>query len=80
VFFTPVLEEIGILYYINEDTNEKRTHLPDDTRHTFTTMWRENRLDEAMRRRIQGHSGKGIGEMVYTHYDLQLLREELNKL
>lgn len=78
-YFTPVLDEIGILYYTN-DTGEKRSHLPDDTRHTFTTMWKEKRLDESMRRKIQGHSGKGIGEIVYTHYDLQLLRDELNKL
>lgn len=78
-YFTPILDEIGILYYTN-DSGEKRTHLPDDTRHTFTTMWKEKRLDESMRRRIQGHSGKGIGEAVYTHYDLMMLRKELNKL
>lgn len=33
-----------------------------------------------MQRKIQGHSGKGIGEMVYTHFDLEKMREELNKL
>ena len=79
VFFTPVLKEMGILYYVNED-HETKAHLPDDTRHTFTTMWKEKRLDESMRRKIQGHSGKGIGEIVYTHYDMQKLLEELNKL
>lgn len=78
-FFIPLLDEIGILYYIN-DQNETKAHLPDDTRHTFTTLWKEKRLDESMRRRIQGHSGKGIGEIVYTHYDLMMLRDELNKL
>lgn len=78
-FWTPVLKVIGILEYINED-GELAEHLPDDTRHTFTTMWKEKKLDEAMRRKIQGHSGKGIGEMVYTHFDLEKLAEELNKL
>lgn len=78
-FFAPLLDEIGILRYVN-DQGEEKTHLPDDTRHTFTTMWKEKRLDESMRRKIQGHSGKGIGEIVYTHYDLMMLREELNKL
>ena len=78
-FFSPVLKEIGILDYKNEK-GEIQQHLPDDTRHTFTTMWKEKRLDEAMRRKIQGHSGKGIGEIVYTHFELNLLREELNKL
>ncbi|MBQ8388788.1 MAG: site-specific integrase [Clostridia bacterium] len=78
-YFSPILSEIGILTYKNEK-GEIQEHLPDDTRHTFTTMWKEKKLDEAMRRKIQGHSGKGIGEIVYTHFDLQVLKEELNKL
>ena len=78
-FFTPLLQDMGILHYKNE-RGELQDHLPDDTRHTFTTMWKEKKLDEAMRRKIQGHSGKGIGEIVYTHFDLELLKEELNKL
>jgi integrase len=78
-FWTPVLRDIGILEYTNEK-GETAEHLPDDTRHTFTTMWKEKFLDEAMRRKIQGHSGKGIGEIVYTHFELEKLKEELNKL
>lgn len=78
-YWTPLLTDIGILKYTNA-VGEEACHLPDDTRHTFTTMWKEKRLDEAMRRKIQGHSGKGIGEIVYTHYELNKLKEELNKL
>lgn len=78
-FWTPVLMEIGILQYRNE-LGEISNHLPNDTRHTFATMWKEKKLDEAMRRKIQGHSGKGIGEIVYTHFDLELLKNELNQL
>ena len=78
-YWTPILRDIGILEYTNEN-GETAEHLPDDTRHTFTTMWKEKKLDEAMRRKIQGHSGKGIGEIVYTHFELEKLKEELNKL
>lgn len=78
-YFTPVLMDIGILQYTNEK-GEIAEHLPDDTRHTFTTMWKEKKLDESMRRKIQGHSGKGIGEIVYTHFEMEKLKEELNKL
>lgn len=78
-FWKPVLNDIGILQYTNEK-GEVAEHLPHDTRHTFTSMWKEKRLDEAMRRKIQGHSGKGIGEIVYTHFELEKLKEELNKL
>ena len=49
-------------------------------RHTFTSMWAEKHLDEGMRRKIQGHSGKGIGEIVYTHLEIQTLKAELDKL
>ena len=78
-YWSPLLSEMGILMYTNEK-GETKEHSPDDTRHTFTTMWKEKRLDEAMRRKIQGHSGKGIGEIVYTHFELKKLREEMNKL
>ena len=78
-FWTPILKDIGILEYKNEK-GEIAEHLPHDTRHTFTSMWMEKKLDEPMRRKIQGHSGKGIGEMVYTHFELEKLKEELNKL
>ena len=78
-YWRPILQNIGILQYKKED-GEIAEHLPDDTRHTFTTMWKEKKLDEAMRRKIQGHSGKGIGEMVYTHFELEKLKEELNMI
>lgn len=78
-YWNPLLLNMGILQYTN-DKGEIKEHTPDDTRHTFTTMWKEKKLDEAMRRKIQGHSGKGIGEIVYTHFEFERLREELNKL
>ena len=78
-YWKPLLLDMGILNYTNEQ-GEQKEHTPDDTRHTFTTMWKEKKLDEAMRRKIQCHSGKGIGEMVYTHFELEKLREEMNKL
>lgn len=77
-YWIPLLRDMGILEYKN-DKGEIKEHTPDDTRHTFTTLWKEKRLDESMRRKIQGHSGKGIGEIVYTHYEFELLKEELNK-
>ena len=78
-YWKPLLSDMGILQYLNSN-DELREHTPDDTRHTFTTMWKEKRLDEAMRRKIQGHSGRGIGEIVYTHFEFESLKSELNKL
>ena len=78
-YWKPILEDVGIYTYKDEDGNEQE-HLPHDTRHTFTSMWKEKKLDETFRRKIQGHSGKGIGEQVYTHIDMQMLKDEINKL
>lgn len=78
-YWDPVLADMDILEYTNED-GEIKKHLPDDTRHTFTTRWKEQHLDEAIRRKIQGHSGKGIGEIVYTYFEFKCVLDELNKL
>ena len=78
-YWKPTLAEIGILEYKTEE-GEMQEHLPHDVRHTFTSMWKEKKLDEAFRRKIQGHSGKGIGEQVYTHLDMEKLKEEINQI
>lgn len=78
-YWKPVLQDVGIYEYKNED-GEMQEHRPHDTRHTFASMWKEKKLDEAFRRKIQGHSGKGIGEQVYTHIDMELLKAEINQL
>ncbi len=66
--------------YVHPVTREKKRHLPHDGRHTFTSRWKVLQLDESMRRYIQGHSGEGIGEQVYTHYDPPDLYAEMCKL
>ena len=78
-YWKPVLRDIGILEYKNEK-GEMQEHQPHDARHTFASMWREKKLDETFRRKIQGHSGQGIGEQVYTHIDMERLKEEINQL
>ena len=74
VYFSDVLRGCGILY------QDGKKHHPDDVRHTFTSLWTVKKLSEIYRRRIQGHSGNGVGEDVYTHLTLDELAEELNKL
>ena len=53
---------------------------PYDARHTFATLWSEQKLNEFMRCKIQGHSTKSLGHEYYVHYDLSVLSEEMNKL
>lgn len=77
--WTPALDRAGALLYVDADGEERR-HLPDDTRHTFTSMWMEQKLNEVYRRKIQGHSGRGVGEQFYSHISFEELRDELDKL
>lgn len=76
----PALESLGIYFTSDPVTGESYHHLPHDCRHTFASMWADKQLNEQMRRKIQGHTGKGVGEQVYTHIDIQRMIEEVNKL
>lgn len=42
-------------------------HRPHDTRHTFITVWKEQKLDDYIREVIVGHTMKGVSDRVYTH-------------
>lgn len=77
-YWTPLLSDMGILQYTNM-RGEVKEHAPHDTRHTFTSRWKDKKLDESMRRKIQGHAGKGQGEITYTHHELEKLLAELNQ-
>ena len=44
------------------------------------STFQEQRLNEGIRRYIQGHTQNGIGAAVYTHFDIDEIRKELNKL
>lgn len=73
------MTDAGVLMY-EHPTAGLQPHKPHDGRHTFTSFWKSQKLDEGMRRYIQGHAGQGTGERVYTHYDLGALSAELANL
>lgn len=78
--FRVILSAAGVLNYVNPETGAEQKHKPHDGRHTFATLWHEQRLNEGIRRYIQGHVQEGIGAQVYTHFDLNEIRKELNTL
>ena len=55
-------------------------HLPHDTRHTFISRMADLGVDERITKAIVGHAGSGVTETVYTHLDLKLLLDAVNKL
>lgn len=71
----PALRKAGVLEY-----EPGKNHRPHDARHTFASLWKGQKLDEAIRRKIQGHSGQGIGEQVYMLPDHDDLIAEMDQL
>lgn len=55
-------------------------HKPHDTRHTCVTMLTEAGVDERIIKKIVGHKGKGVTETVYTHLELDIKLEAINKI
>lgn len=55
-------------------------HKPHDTRHTLVSLLVKEKVDEKIIKRIVGHSGTGITEKVYTHFDLDQLRFAINQI
>lgn len=78
--FEPALSSAGVLCYTHPETGAKQKHKPHDGRHTFTSQWKQQGLDDGMRAYLQGHTQKDIAGRVYTHYDIDLLRAEIDRL
>lgn len=55
-------------------------HKPHDTRHTCVTLLTHAKVDDKLIKRIIGHAGASVTERVYTHFDLEQLKEAINKI
>ena len=62
------------------DMGLNKDHKPHDTRHTCVSLLTKARIDERIIKKIIGHSGKGVTEIVYTHIDMQQLLEAIDKI
>ena len=55
-------------------------HRPHDTRHTCISLLTEAGVDERIIKKIVGHKGQGVTENVYTHLELPIKLESINKI
>lgn len=55
-------------------------HKPHDTRHTCISLLAEAGVDERIIKKIVGHKGQGVTESVYTHIELPIKLEAINKI
>lgn len=58
----------------------KLQHRPHDTRHTCVSLLTEAGVDERIIKKIVGHKGQGVTETVYTHLELPIKLESINKI
>ena len=55
-------------------------HDPHECRHTFATQAMECGMNDEARKRILGHASVGVTNKVYTHLDIEFLKNEMEKL
>ena len=53
-------------------------HRPHDTRHTWVTLLTAAGVDDKIIKKIVGHKGQGVTEIVYTHFDIQQLIDAID--
>ena len=67
-------------YFIEWRKKHGFDHTLHDTRHTCVSLLTNSGVDERVIQAIVGHKGKNVTEKVYTHIDLEVMRDALNKI
>ena len=67
-YWQPLMEVMGL------------RHRPHDTRHTCISLLTEAGVDERIIKKIVGHKGQGVTETVYTHLELPIKLDAINKI
>lgn len=65
-YWTPLMQQMNM------------KHHPHDTRHTCVSLLTEAKVDERIIKKIVGHKGQGVTQIVYTHVDLPYKLEAIN--
>ena len=55
-------------------------HRPHDTRHTCISMLTVVGVSDKVIKKIVGHKGQGVTEVVYTHFEIEELIDAINKI
>ena len=66
-YWKPMVNQIGM-----------PDHRPHDTRHTTVTLLTAAGVDDKIIKKIVGHKGQGVTEIVYTHFEIQQLIDAID--
>ena len=64
----PLLDAVGM------------SHRPHDTRHTCVSLLTVAGVSDKVIKKIIGHKGQGVTEIVYTHFEIEELIDAINKI
>ncbi len=67
-YWTPLMQDLSMKY------------TPHCTRHTCVSLLTEAGVDERIIQKIVGHKGQNVTQVVYTHLDLPIKLEAINKI
>ncbi len=67
-YWTPLVETLNM------------EHTPHCTRHTCISMLTAAGVDDKVIRKIVGHKGQGVTEVVYTHFEIEELLDAINRI
>ena len=67
-YWTPIIGMLGM------------EHRPHDTRHTCISFLAAAGVDERIIKKIVGHKGQGVTQIVYTHFEITELLDAINKI
>ena len=82
-YWIPLMLEFGFGKYIIDESKKEPVydgHRPHDTRHTCVSLLTEKEVDERIIKKIVGHKGQGVTEIVYTHVELPVKLEAINRI
>lgn len=68
-YWTPLMKDLSLSKYT-----------PHCTRHTCVSLLTEAGVDERIIQKIVGHKGQNVTQVVYTHLDLPIKLEAINKI
>ncbi len=67
-YWTPLIETLNMV------------HRPHDTRHTCISMLAAADVSDKIIKKIVGHKGQSVTEVVYTHFEIEELIDAINKI
>lgn len=82
-YWIPLMIQLGFGKFIVVEGKKDPVyegHRPHDARHTCVSLLTAAGVDERIVRSIVGHKGQGVTETVYTHIELPLKLEAINKI